>query len=109
MSVVEKNKVDGIGRSDDNTKAILMISDHLDWENEYEHLILLQDKINAYINFIESGQAEKMYQGVNGYIILIYFKYEIIKKCCEFLDVVSKGVKEVGIQIEFKTEGRKSI
>jgi len=26
-----------------------MISDHLAWDNEAEHLFLLQDKINAYL------------------------------------------------------------
>ncbi|WP_346426369.1 DUF6572 domain-containing protein [Bacillus cereus] len=32
-----------------------MIIDHLDWENTLQHLTLLQDKINAYVSFIENG------------------------------------------------------
>jgi hypothetical protein len=35
----------------------LTISDHLPWEEmEGEHLVLLQNKLNAYLRFIESGE-----------------------------------------------------
>jgi hypothetical protein len=35
----------------------LTISDHLPWdENEENHLLLLQNKLNAYLRFIESGE-----------------------------------------------------
>jgi hypothetical protein len=37
--------------------VIVTISDHLVWdENEREHLLLLQQKLNTYLEFIESGQ-----------------------------------------------------
>ena len=42
MSVVDINKVDGIGISKDGNKLMLLITDHLDWTNEYEHIIHLQ-------------------------------------------------------------------
>ncbi|WP_336619240.1 DUF6572 domain-containing protein, partial [Bacillus paranthracis] len=47
MSILDKNKIDGIGKSMGENKLALMIADHLDWENELQHLTLLQDKINA--------------------------------------------------------------
>jgi len=37
---------------------ILAVSDHLDWdENEGEHLFVLQDKLNTYLEYIEGGQS----------------------------------------------------
>ena len=43
--------------TDENGKAlILLISDHLDWKNEYDHLLRLQEKINSYITFCEEHQ-----------------------------------------------------
>ncbi len=51
MSVIESGQVDGIAASDKKT-LVLLITDPLDWENEHNHLILLQDKINSYIAFI---------------------------------------------------------
>ena len=55
MSVVESGAVDGIGLAENETMKML-ITDHLDWQDEYKHLLILQEKINAYIGFCESGQ-----------------------------------------------------
>lgn len=55
MSVVESGVVDGIGLADNETMKML-ITDHLDWQDEYQHLLMLQEKINSYIGFCESGQ-----------------------------------------------------
>lgn len=49
----------------DENKLVLMIADHLDWENELQHLSLLQDKINAYVSFIESGKIYSVYPDAN--------------------------------------------
>ena len=50
MSVVESGVVDGIGLADNETMKML-ITDHLDWQDEYQHLLMLQEKINSYIGF----------------------------------------------------------
>lgn len=42
MSVVETDKIDGIGISNDGQRFILLMTDHIDWSHEYEHLIQLQ-------------------------------------------------------------------
>ena len=39
---------------------ILFIFDHLDLENEGEHLTILQDKINVYIEYMQSKQYKKI-------------------------------------------------
>lgn len=49
MSVVESNKIDAMGKSKEKKELSLLITDHLEWENEYEHLVILQDKINSYL------------------------------------------------------------
>jgi len=35
----------------------LTIVDDLDWSAEQEHLMLLQNKLNAYLAFVESGEV----------------------------------------------------
>lgn len=102
MSVMEKNKVDGIGKSKEENKIVLMISDHLDWDNEMLHLKLLQDKINAYIEFIESGQVYNNYpdaKSVDGFIFEINFKYNITENCRKLLDVVEKSTQDLKIEL----------
>jgi len=60
MSVEEKNKIDIITTNKEGI-LVLTISDHLEWDDENEHLLILQDKINSYVDFIESGQMAESY------------------------------------------------
>jgi hypothetical protein len=101
MSVIEKNKIDAMGKSKTANELILMIADHLDWENEYEHLIVLQDKINSYIGFIEARDFRETYPTDNfsGYIIEIHFQYEVSENCIKFLDTVANQTEELGVKI----------
>jgi hypothetical protein len=57
MSVDQKDVVDAISRSRDGSEVTLTVSDHLDWERPLEHVFTLQEKINSYLAFIESGQV----------------------------------------------------
>lgn len=40
---------------------MILLSDYLNCQNEEEHLLSLQDKINAYIEFIENKQYKSIY------------------------------------------------
>lgn len=59
MSVENLKKIDFVSEKDD--KIVLTISDHLKWDEDKEHIYLLQEKINAYLMAIESGQVNKSY------------------------------------------------
>ena len=107
MSVTEKGKVDGIATTKDGNGIVLLISDHLEWKDEYKHLVTLQDKINAYISFMESGQYKKVYKGKKFKygIIEIHFLYEPTEKAEKFLNTVQEQVRESGIQIRAVVSG----
>ena len=66
MAVDNPNVVDGVAIDKDRNALCLLLTDHLAWEgkdalDEYEHLKLLQEKLNAYISFLESGQYKESY------------------------------------------------
>jgi hypothetical protein len=61
MTVEDTNVVDAVGTDRQSGAVVLTISDHLDWSDETTHLVTLQDKINAYLQLIESGQLERSY------------------------------------------------
>lgn len=44
----------------DSDVVKLIIADHLDWTDIDSHSQLLQDKINTYLSFIESGQMRRI-------------------------------------------------
>ena len=63
MSVEHTDRIDAISETPDS-KIQLTISDHLDWSDEDAHTSLLQDKIEAYLEFIETGQLAENYPDV---------------------------------------------
>ena len=101
MSIVDNKTVDGIALTDDNNGIILLIADHMDWRDEYQHLVMLQEKINVYITFLEQKQYEDIYKGENityG-IIEIHFLYNLTANAEKFLQSVQNQVAELGVKI----------
>jgi hypothetical protein len=66
MSVEQTKVVDFIGLSKEANDVILTICDHLDWETERDHLLMLQGKVNAYLAFIGSGEILTAYPDSKG-------------------------------------------
>lgn len=109
MAIDNVNVVDGMAIDTEGNSLRLLLTDHLPWEkendydlSEYDHLMLLQDKINAYLAFCESGQYAEQYPDaeISMVIIEIHFKYEITTNCGKFLQTVQNQVEQYGIKIE---------
>ncbi len=65
MSVEDVNKIDAIS-IDPNGNIVLSISDHLEWDNNNQHLLILQKKINCYLGAIETGEINEVYPDAKG-------------------------------------------
>lgn len=105
MTVVDLDKVDGIGISKNNDKIALMISDHLDWTDEYKHLKILQDKINSYVIFIESKQVYQLYpesKNIKKFIFDFRFKKNITNNCRLLLENIEKQLQPLNIEFKIK-------
>lgn len=103
MAVDNPNIVDFVSISPQGN-ITMTISDHLDWDVDNEHLLILQNKINAYINFIETGQLVKEYPDAQGRKII----FNIIAKCvptetaCNYLKKVESLLESCGYGYAFK-------
>ena len=102
MSVTETYEVDGIAV--EKGTLHMMISDHLDWEDEAVHFPALQEKINAYAYFFTSGQYKDVYpdERIKRCSIEIYCMYEPSDKGREFFKTVGKQLKKSRIKIEWE-------
>lgn len=60
MSIIETNKIDIVGTRPGSSVVKLVIADHLTWDDFEAHARLLQQKVNTYLEFIESGQLARM-------------------------------------------------
>ena len=109
MTIEDKNKIDLITMTKEGIypqKVILIITDHLNWESDInEHLFKLQEKLNVYINVIESKNIYKYFPdavGRDNFLIKIYFKYQIPDECLCFLEKVNEVIKAINTSIEYE-------
>src|ERR1700730_9542867 len=104
MTVEDVDKVDRIGVDRKTGDVHLLISDHLDWDqNEGEHLLVLQDKLNTYLEFVESGQLYAKYPRAVGKKIVfeVMGKFALSKEANKFYQIVGKAVQDYGCSLQF--------
>lgn len=102
MSVVDRNVID-FSHSDDS-KITLCISDHIPWDDEVlkGHLIVLQEKINDYLDFITSGQIYEHYNDKNKKInIKVIFCHKPVSEAVDFLKKAKTVLNKDGYDLEW--------
>lgn len=103
MSIVQTDKIDFIGTDDVSNTVVLTISDHLDWSDTHNHLVLLQEKLNSYLAFCESEQLLEKYPQAKGkrLVIQIVGKSPLPVEGQNFIDQAKEVIEEVGIELQF--------
>jgi hypothetical protein len=104
MTVEDIDKVDRLAFNRNNGDALLVISDHLDWdENEGEHLLVLQGKLNAYLEFVESGQLYIKHPRAIGKKIIFYVvgKFPLSEEASKFYRLARKAIQDYGYSLQF--------
>ena len=104
MSIEDTRKVDTIGVEKKTGEVILTIADHLEWDDEQRHLLLLQDKINTYISFVESGELIQVYPDAQGrrVAISVVGKHKASPSAIRFFLKVKDTIEPKGISFRFE-------
>lgn len=105
MAVDNPSVIDFIGITSEN-KISLTISDHLEWNNDNDHLFHLENKISSYLEIIDNNQIYHIYPNANGreIIIQIYFKYVPNKEGQLFLDKVADFFRSKNLEFNYQIE-----
>jgi hypothetical protein len=103
MSVDQRDVIDIISR-DKKGEIVLTISDHLNWKTTSEHLSILQEKINTYLTFLESGEIYESYPDAKGHRIWIeiMFHCQPSPAALSFLSKVKPIVENAGFGFRFE-------
>lgn len=56
MSVEDLDRIDFLGIETGTGDVVLTVSDHLPWDPLAPHVWALQEKLNAYLRFVEGGE-----------------------------------------------------
>ena len=100
MTVAETSTVDAILR--DRTRIELVIVDHLPWDEDARvHMYLLQEKINKYLAYVESGEFLRSYPDDAGIPVSIRIigKYPVSSGGLEFLAKVRAITEAAGFAL----------
>ena len=101
MTIEQTDVVDIISHDKDNNELNLIISDHLEWDEENEKLLLLQEKLNSYLAFLESDEVLEHYPNskYDAYIIKIVSKHTPNKEAEKFLNLAKETIIEAGFNL----------
>lgn len=105
MTIEQLDKIDFLGIDSNSGDVVLTISDHLSWdEEENEHLFLLQEKLNAYLRFIESGEMlEKRPDTLErSVVILIMGKFAMSERAESYFKKFRTVINAAGFELKFK-------
>lgn len=105
MSIDQTNVVDAIGVDNATGDVVLTISDHLEWTgSDNEHLLLLQEKLNTYLSFVESGEILETYPNGKDRAVLIdvVCKYPLNQKAQGFYSQITSIVENAGMKFRHR-------
>lgn len=108
MSIEQTDVVDLIGTDSKTGEVWLALMDHLEWgeddQFDKEHMFLLQEKINAYLRFIESGEIFQSYPSARGreIVIKVRRKYPLSDEAKAFCEMIKSYLLNAGHRIEFE-------
>ncbi|PKF61263.1 hypothetical protein CW745_11565 [Psychromonas sp. psych-6C06] len=103
MSVVDTGSIDAIGLDKEAKRVFLTIIDPLAWDDENVHLFTLQEKINTYLHFVESGELYKAMPDCKGCDIAIelILKHMPSDEAISFFDSTMQILFDKGIVFVF--------
>lgn len=110
MQLAEADTVDYLGLEKETGYIVLTLIDDCDWENELQHLAMLQNKINRYFDFVDSGEVYDEAVKVLGreigratpVKISILAQYEPIGEGLRFLQHVKNVARSANVMVTFK-------
>lgn len=104
MTIENTQIIDFISLNEKQGIVHLFITDHLDWAMGENKLKILQDKINFYLSFIESGEMGLSYPkaATLNPVISLVSQYKVTEKEKDFLLNVTAIIEDAGYSFEWK-------
>jgi hypothetical protein len=104
MSIEDATCVDGLGIGELDGYVVLLISDHLTWDDELSHFGLLEKKLGSYLGFIKSGQLIEKLPEAKGRPIRIELVHEHLptENAHRFVGAATRQLRDIGVQLTIR-------
>ncbi len=104
MTIEQLDKVDGLGIDGQRNETVLLISDHLSWQDQSVHFAVLEGKLSAYLNFIRSGQLYESLPSAKGLPVRIKLMHQHSPNAAAELALDATGKKLAALGVAFSHE-----
>jgi hypothetical protein len=106
MTVEQHDVVDFVS-IDREGNATLTVSDHLPWMDLKGHLFHLQEKINGYLKFAESGEIYEKFPETRGrpVVISVVLKFPSPDAAQWFFTKTATAVQGAGCRLDVRLRG----
>lgn len=103
MSIKETDVIDMIGTSQQGDVVILTATDHFPWGSR-EHLLMLQEKLNSYLYFLQSEEFYDAYPEIKGKQaeISVVCKYPPDEEGTRFLGLCREAIEGSGFLFSYE-------
>lgn len=110
MTIEQENVIDIIGVNEEKKYISLIISDHLEWDEKNEKLLILQNKINAYLAYIESGQIYEQHPNAKSLDVVIDLTclHKPSTEGLKFLGMIAPIIEGAGFKFEWSVANEHS-
>ena len=104
MTVDNQRVIDLIHIDTETDEVVLTIADHLPWDEAHEHLLILQEKLNTYLAFLESGEINESYPAAMGRQVRIALVHrEALDACATgFLNRAKAVIEDAGFTLTWR-------
>jgi len=108
MTIEEAGKVDIVALPRNRREVILLVADHLPWSDDeqgrLEHVYLLQEKLNSYLRYVESGELYRDFPDAKGrkVVFLVGHKHEIPEDVISLLERMREILADAGIVLRLE-------
>jgi hypothetical protein len=107
MSIEQQNTIDLVVPDPKTGKTVLVLYDFFEWyddKDDGEHLLMLQEKMNTYLAFVEGGQLYRDWpEAVGGKIeFLVLAFYPLGVQAKRFYELATKTITDAGFSLRFK-------
>lgn len=104
LNIEKTDTIDGLAYEQDTSSLILLLTDGMDWSDMNRHLLLLQDKLNTYIWYIDSEQYKEKYPNVKSVELRVSFLFEEPEICRKLLERAKQVFVDVFENVEMIVE-----
>jgi hypothetical protein len=101
MTIEQTNVVDFIGTDITTGSVHLTIADHLEWNAD--HILKLEEKLNSYLAYVESGELYLSYPqaGVTGIVFDLVLKHRPTDEALSFLEKAGSVIELAGFTFRY--------